>query len=152
MRIEAKHLRYLLDFALPRNYETLRLSPRKQAVYATPLEEERLFEAEHWFVAIQSNKPVERVRELVEGGVLKVSSEAYVDELAKYAGDPGVRLEPEVYPPAPLTVRDGCSYFRVVKGGSAWEHVRPDGNFAVFAPEELADAQFELILVFPEEN
>jgi type VI secretion system protein ImpJ len=76
----------------------------------------------------------------------KVGSADVVDTLIRQAL-PGLTLTHAPQPPSAVPVKLDHQYFAVRRDGTAWEAIERARNLAVYVPEELGQARFELVVV-----
>lgn len=142
-------LRELLETVVPEHHVTLPLREVEPSVHATAIDQDRYLGATDLFLAVAADlKPEELQRRVPQ--LLKVSSGDQVRRLIQQAL-PGTALEPLPRPPASLPVKLGFQYFRIERSGDAWNAIAVARNLAVYAPLELPNPRFELVLLLPRE-
>lgn len=145
--LEAK-IRLLLDTVVPTQFVALPLTRLLDAIYATAIERDDLLRNTRLYLGVRSDlrdvDAIERVPKL-----LKLSSATHIEDLVRHAL-PGMRLAHVAHPPRAIPVKVHQLYFAIEQNGQAWDFLRRDRNFAVYAPAELLNPSLELIIVLPE--
>ena len=60
---------------------------------------------------------------------------------------PGVKLIHTQRPPAKLSTRSGCEYFRLEARGDFWESIIDEGSLAVYRPYAFNGAEIKIVTV-----
>jgi type VI secretion system protein ImpJ len=60
---------------------------------------------------------------------------------------PGVRLIHTQRPPAKLSTRSGCEYFRLETRGDFWNQMRDEGSLAIYLPHPFHNANIKIVTV-----
>jgi type VI secretion system protein ImpJ len=140
----------LLATVVPANHITLPLRETTPLVYATAMDEDRLFSATQVLLGIRSTLPrnelVRRVPQL-----LKISAADQIDRLIRQAL-PGVELRHADRPPSEMPVKLDYEYFTLERTGADWTSVRTARNLAAYVPSDLPEPQLELIVLLPREG
>ncbi len=74
---------------------------------------------------------------------VKVGARSDIEQMVASAL-PGVRLVHTQRPPARMSVRSGCEYFRLEARGVAWKRIVEEGTIAVFVSHPFAKASLAL--------
>jgi type VI secretion system protein ImpJ len=77
---------------------------------------------------------------------VKVGARSGIEQMVASAL-PGVRLVHTQRPPARMSVRSGCEYFRLEARGDAWKRMVEEGTIAVFVSHPFAQASLALVRV-----
>ena len=145
--LEAK-IRLLLDTVVPTQFVAIPLRRLRDAIYAAAIERDDLLRNTRLYLGVRSDlrdlDVIERVPKLI-----KLSSGTHIEDLVRHAL-PGMRLAHVAHPPRAIPVKVRQQYFAIETSGQAWEHVRRERNFAVYAPAELLNPSLELIILLPE--
>jgi type VI secretion system protein ImpJ len=143
-------IRLLMKTGVPPNVISLPLKLVRQAIYATPLEEEKYLVDTQMYLAISADASedtiIKRVPEIV-----KVCSDSHIDHLVNQAL-PGIPLRHRSNPPGSIPVKLRYQYFSLNQSGPAWDAVRRSRNFAAYVPGDLPGPQMELIIILPQSS
>lgn len=141
-------IRDLLETVVPKNFVSLPLKQVQNAIYATPLAEDRYFDRTRMYLAIRAdmNKGdlIGRTPHLV-----KLCSATHIEHLVQKAL-PGVELTHVARPPSALPVKLQFEYFILNQSGVAWEAIARARNLAAYVPAEFPSPELELIILLPE--
>jgi len=74
---------------------------------------------------------------------VKVGARSSIEQMVASAL-PGVRLVHTQRPPARMSLRSGCEYFRLEARGDAWKRIVEEGTIAVFVSHPFAQASLAL--------
>jgi type VI secretion system protein ImpJ len=143
-------IRELLEGVVPEYHAALPLKEIEPSIHATAIDQDRYLAATDLYLAVKSELPPEELLRKVPQ-LVKVSSGDQVRQLIKQAL-PGVPLQPVPRPPGTLPVKMGYHYFRLDRSGDAWSAVAVARNLAVYAPLELPEPRFELVVLLPREG
>lgn len=168
-----RYIRSHLDVILPKKAVRVALEPMDEAFYLQAVSETdrspeiewfrgarpyfrrgsvpdvQRFRDAHWFLEVRDaadrQKAVSDIPRLV-----KVCSARWIFELVQRAHS-GFGLEHVSAPPAAVSPRLGAEYFRISSTKHpCWNSLRETGEVGVYAPGEVADLAFGLVIV-PEE-
>jgi type VI secretion system protein ImpJ len=135
----------LLDTSVPDIVVSLPLRPVRPTLHAVAIEQGSWLTAPQWFLAVSAPlRQADLVSKVLHG--CKVGSADVVDTLIRQAL-PGLALAHAPQPPGAIPVKLDHQYFALRRDGTAWEAVERARNLAVYVPEELAQAKFELVIV-----
>ena len=135
----------LLETAVPETAVSLPLRQLRPAIQAVAVEQEGWLTAPQWYLAVSAPlRQVELVTKVLHG--CKVGSADVVDTLIRQAL-PGLELTHVAQPPPSVPVKLDFMYFALKRAGGAWEAVARARNLAVYVPDEMRDARFELVIV-----
>ncbi|CAN5818856.1 type VI secretion system baseplate subunit TssK [soil metagenome] len=140
-------IRELLQTVVPEHHVTLPLKEVEPSIHATAIDQDRYLAATDMFLAVSSDSKAADVHRKVPQ-LVKVSSGDQVRRLIQQAL-PGVRLESMPRPPSALPVKLGYEYFRIQREGTAWDAITVARNLAVYAPLDLPNPRFELVILLP---
>ena len=68
-------------------------------------------------------------------------------EMAVASALPGVRLVHTQRPPAKLSTRSGCEYFRLEPRGDFWNQMITEGSLAIYLPHSFTSSDLKLVTV-----
>jgi type VI secretion system protein ImpJ len=140
-----RRLYELLDGAVVDAAVSLPLKVVRPALHAVAIEQAKWLAAPQWFLAVSSGlRQQELITKVLQG--CKVGSADVVETLVRQAL-PGMELTHVSTPPGAVPVQLDFQYFAVNKSGGAWNAIESACNLAVYVPEGLADARFELVIV-----
>ncbi|MHB1223656.1 MAG: type VI secretion system baseplate subunit TssK [Gemmatimonadaceae bacterium] len=142
-------LRELLETVVPTNVVSLplrRLSGQS-TIHATALDDDRYLAAPQLFLAVSAGLPPHELAQRVPHAI-KVSAADSLDRLIRQALA-GMAVSYVPSPPPAIPVKLNHHYFRLDQAGVDWQAVQRARNLAVYVPEELPDAQLELVIVLP---
>lgn len=135
----------LLETAVPETAVSLPLRPVRPAVRAVAVEQEGWLNAPQWYLAVAAPmRQAELASKVMHS--CKVGSADVVDTLIRQAL-PGLELAHVAQPPASVPVKLDFMYFALRRAGPAWEAIGRARNLAVYVPDDLPDARFELVIV-----
>ena len=142
-------LRELLETVVPTNVVSLPLRPLagQGTIHATALDDDRYLAAPQLFLAVSAGLPPHELAQRVPHAI-KVSAADSLDRLIRQALA-GMSVSYVPSPPAVIPVKLNHHYFRLDQSGVDWQAVQRARNLAVYVPEELPDAQLELVIVLP---
>lgn len=142
-------LRELLETVVPTNVVSLPLRPLagQGTIHATALDDDRYLAAPQLFLAVSAGLPPHELAQRVPHAI-KVSAADSLDRLIRQALA-GMPVSYVPSPPAVIPVKLNHHYFRLDQAGADWQAVQRARNLAVYVPEELPDAQLELVIVLP---
>jgi len=139
------HLLELLETAVPETAVSLPLRPVRPAVRAVAVEQEAWLAAPQWYLAVSAPmRQAELASKVLHS--CKVGSADVVDTLIRQAL-PGLGLSHVSQPPPSVPVKLDFLYFALTRSGHAWEAIVRARNLAVYVPDDLPDARFELVIV-----
>ncbi len=135
----------LLEGAVVDAVVSLPLKVIRPTLHAVAIEQAQWLAAPQWFLAVTSRvRQQDLITRVLQG--CKVGSADVVETLVRQAL-PGMELTHISSPPTALPVQLDFQYFSVTKSGAAWEAIESARNLAVYVPEGLADARFELVIL-----
>ncbi len=142
-------LRELLETVVPTNVVSLPLRPLagQGTIHSTALDDDRYLAAPQLFLAVSAGLPPHELAQRVPHAI-KVSAADSLDRLIRQALA-GMTVSYVPSPPAVIPVKLNHHYFRLDQAGVDWQAVQRARNLAVYVPEELPDAQLELVIVLP---
>ena len=140
-------LRELLETVIPRNFLALPLKPAGPSIYACNIDKDSYFENTRFYLAVTANM---REPDLITRFpvLAKVASATHVENFVRQAL-PGLRMVHVPSPPRAIPVKLQYQYFSLERSGPVWDSVVRARNFAVYVPDEIADAQMELVILLP---
>jgi type VI secretion system protein ImpJ len=140
-------LRYLLETVIPSNFVALPLRLASPSIYATTIDDDKYLQNTKMYLAIQAEMPeadlIGKAPQLI-----KACSANHLEHLVRNAL-PGLAMRHLSIPPNAIPVKLNYQYFSLNQDGPAWEAIRRSRNFAVWAPADFPNPQFELIIVLP---
>lgn len=140
-----RRLYELLDGAIVDAVVSLPLKVIRPTLHAVAIEQTKWLDAPQWFLAVTSRvRQQELITRVLQG--CKVGSADVVETLVRQAL-PGMELTHISAPPGAVPVQLDFQYFAVTKAGAAWDAIAQARNLAVYVPEGLADARFELVIL-----
>jgi len=142
-------LRELLETVVPTNVVSLPLRRvgGQGTIHSTGLDDDRYLAAPQLYLAVSASLPSHELAQRVPHSI-KVSSADSVDRLIRQALA-GMAVSYVPNPPPIIPVKLNHHYFRLDQGGADWQAVQRARNLAAYVPEELPDAQLELVIVLP---
>lgn len=135
-------IRELLQTVVPSNYTSLPLRKVEATIHAVALDDDSLFTAPRWYLAVAADLPLSDLLVRVPQ-LLKVAAGDQVEQLIRQAL-PGLALVHDPDPPSQVPVRLDFQYFRVEKSGPVFEGIRRARNLAVHVPGDFPEARLEL--------
>jgi len=124
---------------------SLPLKVIRPTLHAVAIEQSSWLTAPQWFLAVTSRvRQQELITRVLQG--CKVGAADVVETLVRQAL-PGMELTHVSTPPGAVPVQLDFQYFSVTKRGGAWDAIEQARNLAVYVPEGLADARFELVIL-----
>jgi type VI secretion system protein ImpJ len=140
-----RRLYELLDGAVVDAAVSLPLKVVRPTLHAVAIEQVKWLAAPQWFLAVSSRlRQQELIPKVLHG--CKVGSADVVETLVRQAL-PGMELTHVSTPPGAVPVQLDFQYFAINKSGAAWAAIESARNLAVYVPEGMADARFELVIV-----
>jgi type VI secretion system protein ImpJ len=138
-------IRIMLETVVPSNFVALPLKLVRDTIYATSIDKDAYFENSRFYLAVSADI---RDADLIDRSqkLLKACSATQLETLIRNAL-PGLRLQHVSPPPRSIPVKLRHQYFAVEQGGPVWESVLRARNFAVYAPADILNPQFELIIL-----
>jgi type VI secretion system protein ImpJ len=137
----------LLDTVVPTNFIALPLKLAQPSIYATTLDEDRLFMNTKMYLAVSASiNEADLITRIP--GLVKICSANHIEHLVKHAL-PGVTLLHTPSPPSSIPVKLQYQYFSLNQAGPAWESITRARNFAAYVPSEIPEPQLELIILLP---
>lgn len=143
-------LRELLETVVPSRHVSLQLERTEKSIFATPLGEERFFDAPEMYLALQADVEANELASQAPQ-LVKVSSADRMEKLIKQAL-PGLDFRHAPEPPSSLPVKLDYEYFRLDMSGEDWTAIRQARNLAVYVPSEFPDPELELLVVLPRQS
>ena len=135
----------LLDGAIVDTVVSLPLKVVRPTLHAVAIEQPTWLDAPQWFLAVSgAGRQHDLIARVLQG--CKVGAADVVETLVRQAL-PGMELTHVASPPGAVPVQLDFQYFAVAKTGAAWEAIVLARNLAVYVPEGLADARFELVML-----
>lgn len=143
-------VRELLETVVPANHLTLPLRQVEPAIYATAIDQDRIFGATQIYLAVSAGlKADELLRKVPQ--LIKISSASQVERLIRQAL-PGLPLRPVPEPPGSLPIKLDYQYFLLERTGPEWEAIRLARNLAAYVPSDFPDPHLELLVVLPQDE
>jgi len=141
-------LRFLLETVVPSNFVSLPLKPVRPSIYATGLDEDRYLVNTRMYLAVSAEMGeadlINRAPQLI-----KVCSANHIEHLVQHAL-PGLQLTHLATPPGAIPMKLNFQYFSLNQAGLAWEAIGRARNLAAYVPEDIHNAQLELIILLPQ--
>lgn len=135
----------LLDGAIVDTVVSLPLKVVHPTLHAVAIEQAAWLDAPQWFLAVSgSGRQHDLIARVLHG--CKVGAADVVETLVRQAL-PGMELTHVASPPAAVPVQLDFQYFAVAKTGAAWDAIALARNLAIYVPDALADARFELVML-----
>ena len=144
-RLDALVLR-LLETVVPAGHLVLPLQEIRPQVYATALDDERIFASPQLFLGVHAAVAADELARRVPQ-LLKVSAASEIDGLIRQAL-PGVRLRHVHSLPAALPAKPDHQYFQLDRASPEWNALRTSRNLAVYIPD-IPTPRLELIVALP---
>jgi len=118
------------------------------AIYATALADDKYLNNTRMYLAVNAEM---KQAELIDQApkLLKAASATHIEVLVRNALK-GLSLTYVPSPPNSIPVKMNYQYFSLNQSGGAWESITRARNFAVYAPGDFPNPQFELIVLFPQ--
>jgi len=141
-------VRTLLETVVPTNFVSLPLKLLQQAIYGTPLADDKYLKDTRLYLAISADvKEADLISKTPY--LVKVCSANHIEHLVRQAL-PGVALTHTPKPPSAIPVKLNCQYFSLNQSGVAWEAVVRSRNLAAYVPGDFPNPQLELVILLPE--
>jgi type VI secretion system protein ImpJ len=141
-------LRFLLETVVPSNFVSLPLKPVRPSIYATALDEDRYLVDTKMYLAVSAEMGeadlINRAPQLI-----KVCSANHIEHLVQHAL-PGLQLTHLATPPGAIPMKLNFQYFSLNQAGLAWEAIGRARNLAAYVPDDIQNAQLELIILLPQ--
>jgi type VI secretion system protein ImpJ len=140
-----RHIRTHLGLVVPTNCVSVPLERTRKLLHTGAVRDQRCFGPSQWVLGVRSaGRPAEVLAAVP--ALVKVCAGQHIVRLVS-AGLPGLGLEHLPSPPSAVPRTPEAHYFAVGRTGPCWEAIVKTGEVGVYAPEALADAQFELHVV-----
>jgi type VI secretion system protein ImpJ len=140
-----QQLRELLETVIPSNFVALPLKPLRTSIYGVSIDKDSYFQASRFYLAVSAEMPsadlISRVPKL-----FKVCSATHIESLIQHAL-PGLQMNHVPQPPRAIPVKLKYKYFSLDAAGSVWEAITRARNLAVYAPDEFANLDMELLIL-----
>lgn len=136
-------LRELLETVVPPTFVALPLRLVQPTIYATAIDQDRYFAAPQLYLAVSAKATHADVLRKV-----KISSHDSIERLVRQAL-PGVGLTHVPSPPSAVPVKLNYEYFLLNRSGSDWDAIVRARNMAAYVPDDVSDAQLELVIILP---
>ena len=81
--------------------------------------------------------------------LIKVCSANHIEHLVQHAL-PGLQLTHLATPPGAIPMKLNFQYFSLNQAGLAWEAIGRARNLAAYVPDDIHNAQLELIILLPQ--
>jgi type VI secretion system protein ImpJ len=148
-----RHIREHLDVVLPAGCLSFPLEPYVsssgkvlQHIRIGKVSDDRCFGSAEWVLAVHSERRASTIRAEVERNV-KVAEARDVGSMIGASGVSGLPLTHLPSPPSELSPRVGSEYFRITREGKLWSSLQDSRVLGLYAPPELQDAEFELLVI-----
>ena len=140
-----RHIRAQLELVVPTNCIAVPLTRVRRLLHSGSVRDPRCLGPSRWILGVRSGaSPVELITSVP--ALVKVCASQHLARLVS-AGLPGLTLEHLVAPSSAVVRAPGTTYFNVHRAGPCWDAVAQGGDVGVYAPDALADAEFELLVV-----
>ena len=140
-------LRELLETVIPTRCVPIPLEKVRETLYVGRVMDDRLLKEAAFYLAVRANMPENRTIETVPR-VVKIASRDVIEAVIGSAL-PGVGLNFQSPPPAPIPARIGFQYFSLDTQNPYWEGIRGSKVLAVYVPNEIPDERLEMYAVKP---
>jgi len=140
-----RHIRSHLELVVPTNCVSIPLSRSRKLLHTGKVADQRCFGPSRWVLGVRSRtKPADLIRGVPT--LVKVCAGQHIVRLVS-SGLAGLTLEHLAAPPSAIPRDAAAQYFSIGRDGPCWEAMVKSGDVGVYAPEILADAEFELHVV-----
>ena len=140
-----RHIRTHLELVVPTNCISLRLSRTRKLLHTGKVSDQRAFGPARWVLGVRSrSKAADLMRDVP--ALVKVCAGQHIVRLVS-SGLAGLGLQHLATPPSAIPRDPAMQYFGIDRAGPCWEAIVKSGDVGVYAPEILADAEFELQIV-----
>jgi type VI secretion system protein ImpJ len=137
----------LAHTVVPQRAVALPMHATRPNVHATVIDDDRLLQDAVLYLAVSSGmRNAELPRRVPQ--LVKVADAGSMDRLIRHAL-PGLGLTHIPQPPDALPIRLDFQYFRIDKGGAAWEMITVARDMAVYVPAEVETPRLELVALLP---
>ena len=137
----------LAHTVVPQRAVALPMRATRPNVHATAIDDDRLLlDAELYLAVASGMRNAELPRRVPQ--LVKVADAGSMDRLIRQAL-PGLGLTHVPQPPDALPIRLDFQYFRIDKGGAAWEMITMARDVAVYVPAEVEAPRLELVALLP---
>ena len=139
------HIRRHLELVVPSNCVVIPLASSGRNVRAGAVTDQRCLDRARWILAIRAGLGE---AELITKGprLIKICSEELLPDLVKTAL-PGLPMVHLPVPPSAISPKVEYQYFGLSRTGKCWEHIVKTRKVGVYAPDELPNAEMELLVV-----
>ncbi len=140
-----RHIRSHLELVVPTNCISVPLSRSRKLLHTGKVLDQRCFGPSKWVLGVRSRT---KAADLIRGvpPLVKVCAGQHIVRLVS-SGLAGLALEHLAAPPSAIPRDPAAQYFAIERTGPCWEGMTKTGDVGVYAPETLADAEFELHIV-----
>ena len=140
-----QHIRRHLELVVPSNCVVIQLESSGRNLRAGSVTDQRCLDRSRWILAIRAGLGE---AELITKGprLVKVCSEELLPDLVKTAL-PGLSMVHLPVPPSAIAPKVEYQYFGLSRIGKCWEHIVKTRKVGVYAPDELPNAEMELLVV-----
>lgn len=138
-------IRKLLDAVLPERFIAIPLELNDRSLWTGVVREDSHFRNAQFFLAVGAKMGVDDLIRKVPQ-LLKISSADEVQHLVRNSL-PGVALRHTQSPPDAIPMRLDNQYFLLNQGGPLWDAIVRSRQIAVFAPGEIVEPRFEVLIV-----
>jgi type VI secretion system protein ImpJ len=137
----------LAHTVVPQRAVALPMRATRPNVHATAIDDDRLLLDAVLYLAVSSGtRNAELPRRVPQ--LVKVADAGSMDRLIRHAL-PGLGLTHIPQPPDALPIRLDFQYFRIDKGGAAWDMITMARDMAVYVPSEVETPRLELVALLP---
>jgi len=140
-----RHIRAHLELVVPTNCISIAIARSRKLLHAGKVADQRCFGPSRWVLGVRSrSKPADLIRGVP--ALVKVCAGQHIVRLVS-SGLAGLTLEHLAAPPSAIPRDPAAQYFSIDRIGPCWDAMVKTGDVGVYAPEILADAEFELHVV-----
>jgi type VI secretion system protein ImpJ len=137
----------LAHTVVPQRAVALPMRATRPNVHATAIDDDRLLHDAVLYLAVSSGmRNAELPRRIPQ--LVKVADAGSMDRLIRQAL-PGLGLTHIPQPPDAIPIRLDFQYFRIDKGGAAWDMITMARDMAVYVPSEVETPRLELVALLP---
>lgn len=138
-------IRTHLDLIVPTNSIRIPLERTSESFWTGEIRDRRVFDRSDWLLALHSSATMPEVIERTPR-LVKVCSRDFVPKLVERAL-PGLVLAHLAVPPAAVAPSVETQYFAIAKAGPCWDHIRQSNYVGLYIPDDIAEAEPDLIVV-----
>ena len=139
-------IRLLLKTVVPANFVSLPLKQVRPTIYATQIEEDAYLKGRFYLAVTAEMREPDLISRAPQ--IMKAGAAGHLEEIIKLAL-PGLKMLHVPVPPAEIPLKVKYKYFSLDLTGDAWDKVQRSRTFGVHVPNDIPNAQLELVILLP---